>query len=270
MKLLTNLKKSIFAGTMIALFAFAPSFANESDTTTTNTDSISIEEVIEVEETVETEEVIEVEETTEIEEVVVTEETTKVEETVETEEVVEIVENAVNTDDIVKSVQTEFSSKEELFAYCESKGYTVTRNHEKDSLNGESHFIIMVCGTEAKVEVIVTPAVDEEDDEIVDEPVKPVVPMIPLEPAKPVVPMIPLEPSTPDVDEPVIDEPVIDEPVVDEPVVADAVYTEEIDEEPYEDFMINPKTGDESMVLYLTLAIVSLIGFVIVNRKKVK
>ena len=132
--LLRKTKEILALGVMVAGLSVVPSFADEVQETVLENTETAIETI--VESTIETTE----------------EEDTRVEDSASSQSDLEAV---------IKELEGKtFSSKEELEVFCKENGYSFTRNKDKDSLNGESYFFILVCGTEAKAEVVVIPVVD--------------------------------------------------------------------------------------------------------------
>lgn len=270
-----NLSKTVVLGATMALLAFAPAFADEAQTVESVENTVTVEQVV-VEET--------------------------------TEEVVEnTTQESTDLEALMNSVQTNFTSKEELDAYCKANGYSFTRNASRDSLNGESYFFVIVCGTEAKVEVTVNPVVKEDaeedsknDDTVVEEET--------TEEDATEEEVFEEETTEEETTEEVVEEEVVEEETTEkeEIVVEDNTTIEEnevtedvtVEEENIVveekttikeelavektvteavevqevantvDYLVNPKTGDNSVVIYILGAVASIAGLVVSNKKR--
>ena len=211
-------------------------------------------------------------------------------------------ENDANIEVSMEAVKNElegkvFSSKEELADFCEANGYAYTRNREKDSINGEAHFIILICGNTIKAEVIVEapkteeqPEVEETFESVLDGTEEDNMMVTPeVEVFEPVLDgteedNMMVAPEVEVEDAPVVEEvqpevEVEDAPVVEE-VQPEVLGTEEEStEETVEtvveaedtvqdefNYSINPKTGDASIAIYVVVALLSVVGLAVTRK----
>ena len=243
-----NLSKTVVLGATIALFAFAPAFADEAQTVESVENTVTVEQVV-VEET--TEEVVE-----------------------------ETTQESTDLEVLMNSVQTNFTSKEELDAYCKANGHSFTRNADRDSLNGESYFFVIVCGTEAKVEVTVNPVVKEDaeedsknDDTAVEEDTTEDV--VEEDTTEEVV-----EEDTATEENEVAEDITVTEEdtvveteedtIVEEEITVEKTVTEVVEVQEVNntvDYLVNPKTGDNSIVIYILGTVASIAGLVVSNKR---
>ena len=189
-----------------------------------------------------------------------------------------------------------FSSKEELASFCEANGYKYTRNRDKDSVNGESHFIVFICGNSIKAEVTVEAPKAEDTFEPVLDGTNNDNMMVTPEVEDTFEPVLDgteednmmVTPEVEDTFEPVLDgteednmmvtpevevedAPVVEEvqPEVEETPEVLGTEEESVEEDAVQnefDYSINPKTGDASVVVYAIVALLSVVGLALTRK----
>ena len=165
------------------------------------------------------------------------------------------IENDTTVEVSIESIKNDlegtiFSSKEELASFCEANGYKYTRNRDKDSINGESHFIIFICGNSIKAEVIVeAPKMEEEvvkEETVVEEETT-------------------VKEETTVEEETVVEE----QPEVlgteEETVETEVAEAENTVQDEF-NYSINPKTGDVSITIYVIVTLFAVIGLFITRK----